>query len=60
MIKHLKKILNDKSFIKQGERSKSVIKWKQPENIYHDLRILLRKEETTIGLARIEKNIKYN
>jgi len=32
----------------------------EPENIYHDLRILLRKEETTIGLARIEKNIKYN
>ena len=29
MIKHLKKILNDKSFIKQGERSKSVIKWNQ-------------------------------
>lgn len=53
------KILNDKLFIKQGERSKSVIKWKQPENIYHDLRILLRKEETTIGLARIEKIKKY-
>lgn len=53
------KIINKKGFIKEKEKSKSIIKLKQPQLLYHDMRIVLRKEDITIGLVRIEKIKKY-
>ena len=49
------KILNDNKTLKTGQRSKSVIKLKEPINLYHDMRIILRKDDNTVGLIRIDK-----
>jgi len=52
------KIMNDKKFINSPTRCKCIIEFEHPQEVYENMRLILRKDDFTLGFGRVFKNSK--